>query len=92
MAKGHSISMELSPNMGVSSKKFGTNCGVFSGHFWVPKTVILVQVKPVEFMYSMLDLGATVSYLENWKNFHFACVIFFIDNMLFCKRNGSNAC
>ena len=27
--------MELSPNMGAGLKKFGTNCGVFSGHFWM---------------------------------------------------------
>ena len=45
-----------------------------------------------EFMYSMLDLCATVSCLEIWKNFKFSCVIFWIDNMLFCMRNGSNAC
>ena len=40
----------------------------------------------------MLDLCANVSCLESWKNFQFACVIFLIDNMLFCRRNGSNAC
>ena len=86
------MGMELSPNMGVGSKQFGTNCGVFSRHFWMPKTVFLVQVEPAEFMYSLMDLCATVSYLENWKYFQFACVIFLIDNMLFCMRNGSNAC
>ena len=51
----------------------------------------LVQVEPAEFMYSMLDLCATVSYLEIWKIFQFVCVIFLIDNMLFYMRNGSNA-
>ena len=30
----------------------------------MPKTVIFVKVEPVEFMYSMLDLCATVSCLE----------------------------
>ena len=84
--------IELSPNMGAGSKQFGTNSGVFSRHFWIPETVILVQVEPAEFMYSMLDLCATVSCLEIWKIFQFACVIFLIDNMLFCMRNGRNAC
>ena len=71
------MAMELSPNMGVGSKQFGTNYGVFSGHFWMPKTVILVQVEPDEFMYSMLDLCATVSCLEIWKNFQFCmcCIL-----------------
>ena len=86
------MAMELSPNMGVGSNQFGTNCGVFSRHFWMPETVILVQVEPAEFMYRMLDLCATVSCLEIWKNFQFACVIFLIDNILFCMRNGINAC
>ena len=63
------MAMELSPNMGAGSKQFGTNCGVFSGQFWMPKIVILVQVELAEFMYSMLDLCATVSCLENWKKF-----------------------
>ena len=63
--------------MGAGSKQFGTNCGVFSGHFWIPETVILVQVESAEFMCSMLDLCATISCLENWKNFQFTCVIFF---------------
>ena len=57
------MAMELSPNMGAGSKQFGTNCGVFSRHFWMPENVILVQDKPAEFMYSMLDLCATVSCL-----------------------------
>ena len=86
------MAMELSPNMGASSKQFETNCCVFFGHFWMPEIVIFVQVELVEFMYSILDLCATVFYLEIWKNFQFACVIFLIDNMLFCMRNGSNAC
>ena len=30
----------------------------------MPKTIILVHVEPVEFMYSMLELCATVSCLE----------------------------
>ena len=58
----------------------------------MPETVILVQVEPAEFMCSMLDLCATVSCLEIWKNFQFACIIFLIDSMLFCMRNGRNAC
>ena len=41
----------------------------------------------------MLDfLCAAVSCLESWKIFQFACVIFLINNMLFFRRNGSNAC
>ena len=59
------MAMELSPNMGASSKQFGTNDGVLSGHFWIQETIILVQVEPAEFMCSMLDLCATVSCLEN---------------------------
>ena len=86
------MAMELRPNMGAGSKQFGTNCGVFFGHFWMPEIVILVQVEPAEFMYNMLDLCATISCLEIWKNFQFACVIFLIDNILFSMRNGSNAC
>ena len=57
--------MELSPNMGAGSKQFWTNGGVFSGHFWIPETIILVQVEPAEFMCSILDLCAIVSCLEN---------------------------
>ena len=86
------MAMELSLNMGAGSKQFGTNCGVFSRHFWMLETIILVQVELVEFMFSMLDLCANISCLEIWKNFQFACVIFLIDNMLFCMRNGSNVC
>ena len=86
------MAMELSRNMRAGSNQFGTNYGVFSGQLWMSKTVILVQIKPDEFMYSMLKLCATVSCLEIWKNFQFACVIFLIDNMLFCMINGSNAC
>ena len=51
-----------------------------------------MQVEPAEFMCSMLDLCATVSCLEIWKIFQFACVIFLIDNLLFCMRNCRNAC
>ena len=61
------MAMELSPNMEIGSKQFETNCGVFSRHFWMLETVILVQVEPAEFMYSMLDLCATISCLEIWK-------------------------
>ena len=86
------MAMELSPNMGAGLKQFGTNYGVFYGHFLMPETVILVQVEPVEFMYSTLDLCATVSCLEICEIFQFPCVIFLIDNMLFCMRNGRNAC
>ena len=43
------MAMELSPNMGAGSKQFGTNCGVFSGHCWIPETLILVQVEPAEY-------------------------------------------
>ena len=42
LSKGHSIAMELSPNIGAGSKQFGTNCGVFFGQFWMPETIILV--------------------------------------------------
>ena len=38
------MAMELSHNKRVVSKQFGTNYGIFSGNFWIPETVILVQV------------------------------------------------
>ena len=38
------MAMELSHNMRAGSKQFGTNYGMFSGNFWIPETIILVQV------------------------------------------------
>ena len=42
------------------------------------ETVILVQVEPAEFMYSMLDLCATVSCLEIGKKF-LVCMCYILD-------------
>ena len=33
LSRGHSMAMEISPNIGASSKQFETNCGAFLGTF-----------------------------------------------------------
>ena len=71
----------------MAQKNLNANCVHFLG-ILMPETDFWCRINLLENMLNAGFLFTIVLVCENWKKFQSACVVFYMNNMLFLRKDG----